>query len=94
MIVRLYSLFDRRMREFGAVMTAKNDEAILRGLEDQLKNSGGMIEKHPKDFDVYVVGEFDDESGEVARLAPKPIANIDVLLNPPAVNVPYVVKEA
>lgn len=62
--MNVYSLFDRKLRQYGQLMTERNDFGMQRGLSDGLRvNPESLISKHPGDFDLYQVGSFDDESG-------------------------------
>lgn len=98
MITRLYSMYDRRMREYGQIATAKNDESITRGISDSIRGSNSVVEKHPGDFDVYIVGEFNDETGEVVRLVPRLVCNVGEYLRevdaPPVEGMRVIPKEA
>lgn len=79
-VVYVYAMFDRKMKEFGAVATARNDDTIKRQLSTQLKGSGSMMEKYPDDFDVFRIGMFDPETGELARVPAQMVCNLVELL--------------
>lgn len=65
----IYSLFDLKMRQYGALVVARNDESIVRSLKDSLeKDTQSPVGKHPSDFELHELGEFDEESG---RLKPR-----------------------
>lgn len=69
--MNVYSLLDRKLRLFGQLMVERNDFGIQRGLADGIKsNSEALLSKHPDDFDLYQVGEFDDESGRMDAVSP------------------------
>lgn len=61
--MRVYSIFDRKTREFGSLVLAKNDEVARRAAIDAVKGSGSQLELHAADFDLYHVGGFDPEKG-------------------------------
>jgi len=69
--VNVYSLFDRKLRQYGQLVLERNDYGVQRGLGDGIKAQGeSLLAKHPEDFDLYQVAEFDDESGVVTALVP------------------------
>lgn len=47
--MRIYCLLDRKLREFGALMQAQNDEVITRLLRDTLP-AGSLPAVHPEDL--------------------------------------------
>lgn len=60
---KVYSVYDKKLQEFGQLAVSKNDESMRRALYDGVKGSQSMIEKYPQDFDLYRVGEFDPQQG-------------------------------
>lgn len=79
--MRVYSLLDRKLREYGPLVQANNAEAIKRALVDGLKGSNSLIEKHPEDFDLMEVGSFDLDTGELIGVKiPMLINNVATLL--------------
>lgn len=64
--MNVYSLFDRKVKLFGQLVLERNDFALQRGLVDSLRGSPDtLLAKHPEDFDLYRVGDFNDETGEL-----------------------------
>jgi len=79
----VYSLFDRKVREFGPPAIARNDETLLRELGDRVRSSpNSMMAQHPEDFDVMRVGEFFLETGYLAGVSGPPVLviNLETLL--------------
>lgn len=67
--MRLYSLYDRKMGEFGALVQSRSDEAVVRALRE-LFESDNQVSKYPEDFDLFYVGDIDVETGEVVAVFP------------------------
>lgn len=83
-MLRVYSVFDRKLREYGPLVLGANDEFTLRALQE-IRNSGSMMEKYPADYDLMDVGEFDVETGELNGSLPRLVQNLaDVLSQVPA----------
>lgn len=64
----MYSVFDRKLQEYGNVVLARNDEHIRRNLIDGVKGSKSVMELHPEDFDLVCLGTFDELKGEVSHV--------------------------
>lgn len=79
MVVVVYALFDRKLREYGAPVISKNEETMRRALVTELKGSNSMPDKYPEDFDLYELGTLDQDTGAIApRVAL--IANLSDIL--------------
>lgn len=60
----VYSLFDRKLRQYGGLVLERNDFAVQRALADGVRQQPeSLMAKHSDDFDLYEVGRFNDESG-------------------------------
>jgi len=77
----VYALFDTKMRQYGGLVVARNDEGIVRGLKDSLERDvQSPVGKHPEDFELHQLGEFDDETGKLHGLdSYRFVVNVGVL---------------
>lgn len=68
---RLYSIRDRKVGYMQPVIR-QNDAAAIRDFVATISLSGSesMLNLCPSDFDLYYVGTFDDESGELEHVMP------------------------
>lgn len=65
-MLRVYSLFDRKMREFGALVLAPTDGAVKRGLLEAFRSGRvSTLSQYPADFELHCLGTFDESSGEL-----------------------------
>lgn len=81
--MRLYSLFDRQMKEFGPIIAAQNDSVIVRNLRDNLPPQS-MEARHPEDFDLMFLGVISLETGVIASSTPSLVGGLSSLLVPPS----------
>lgn len=66
MMQGVYSVFDRKAKVFGILMFFANDEMAKRGAADLMRAGGDSPMNHyPDDFDVYKVGTFESDTGEI-----------------------------
>lgn len=80
--MNVYSLFDRKLRQYGQLVVERNDFVVQRGLADGIKGaSESLLARHPDDHDLYQVGQFDDESGVlVPMVPPRLVCNVQELV--------------
>lgn len=79
--MQIYSLLDRKLKEYGALVTAQNDEVIRRMAGDSVRGSKGLQELHAEDFDIMHVGEFDSDAGVLTSTrVPRLVANLKDIL--------------
>lgn len=86
-VLCVYSLFDRKLREYGPLVVERNDEAVIRSLTDGVRGSKSLMEMHPEDFDLFFVGSFNTASGVVVgasgeSFAPRLVGNLRDFLFP------------
>lgn len=82
--VKIYSLRDKKLGEFGQLVCMPTDEAVIRALKDSLgSGQAGTMNKYPEDFELYELGDMDVEEGRivVTRL-PRLVVNVGVLAQP------------
>lgn len=80
-VVCLFSLLDRKLREYGAVIASKNEETMRRDLVNRLRGSGTLEEKYSEDFDLYLVGEFAVETGVLTACeVPELVDNLRMII--------------
>lgn len=79
--MRMYSLFDRKMKEFGAVVLGSNDEVTKRALREGAPQMRGTLKEYPEDFDLYFLGEFEPETGVIVPASPPLVVeNVAIIL--------------
>ena len=69
MKMKMYSVRDLATNQFNQPFCEIADDAAIRGFSYQINNNGIMGFK-PTDFQLFQVGEFDLEKGDVASVLP------------------------
>lgn len=72
----VFSVRDRASDTYGSpFLTVARGQAI-RSFSDEVnrKDEGNQLFRHPEDFDLYELGEFDDSTGLFATGVPKQVA--------------------
>lgn len=67
----LYSYRDQ-LNGFGPIVLESNERTAVRGFSMAINNGNGLMGFSPKDYDLFLVGEFDIEKGIVMPASPGP----------------------
>lgn len=78
-----YSVYDRKTAAYHMPFYAPTDAAAARTLSDAVADPGSMLGRHPNDYVLYYVGDFDDQAGSYEPFAP-PRHIVDVIALVPA----------
>lgn len=82
MKLQAFSIFDEKSGVFGLPFFTKNKGMALRSFSDLVKDQNTSIFRHPDDFKLYLIGDFDDVSGELSHLAqPEFVAHAGDFIN-------------
>lgn len=73
MILKAYALLDTKVGAFGSPFFMTHEGYAIRAVMDIVKDMSTSIARHPFDYTLYEVGEFDDQLGMLAPMAPRPI---------------------
>lgn len=82
MIQGIYSVKDLKAGAFAPPFFQPRDESAVRAFSDAITDGDSMLRRHPEDFALYCLGEYDDNLGIVAGLEhPKLLATAQGLLD-------------
>jgi len=65
MIVKVFTLRDKKVEVFGLPFCAQNEKAAQRMVQQSMEMTNSQIGRYPEDFDVYEIAEFDDNNGQI-----------------------------
>lgn len=65
MIVGLFSIFDKKAAAYSPPFSAPTRGAAVRMFSDVASDPQSMVCKHPEDFQLVIVGDFNPDSGAV-----------------------------
>jgi len=69
MKTRLYSVYDLKAKAFLQPFFSVLDGTAIRAFSTAVNDPSTMLNKHPEDYILFYVGEFDDESGALSAAA-------------------------
>ena len=71
---KVVSVRDRAVATFGQPIFCSAIGQAVRSFGDEIKNTSSPFNKHPEDYDLYYLGEFDDDTGEFINVKPEQVA--------------------
>lgn len=80
----IVALKDTAARVFGTPFFVQATAQAVRSLRDEVnsKESTSDVNRHPDDFELYMVGEFDEDSGVVTSIEPRLVSRAKDLRDP------------
>lgn len=84
MKLRMYSIYDKKTKLYHPPAFCHNAGHAMRVFKGVFFDKNSMMSRFPVDYDIYDLGGFDDNSGEVAGDKPTFICTLDSLneINP------------
>lgn len=82
MVYGVYGYRDNKFA-FGPIWNDANDEVAKRGFAMMMNNGQSIMGFAPADFDLFKIGEFDSETGQITSIWPiQFICNGRAVVNP------------
>lgn len=69
MIFGIYAIRDAKT-SFMSLTVEYSDEAAKRNFSHAVRNAESLMNSHPNDFDLYKLGEYNSETGEIFPATP------------------------
>jgi len=63
--MKMYSIYDKKMGSYMVPMFVKHIVEIQRNMIQVMSNEKSLVAQFPTDFEVYLLGEFNDKTGEL-----------------------------
>jgi hypothetical protein len=92
MKLNVYSIFDQAAEAFVTPFFMQNDGLAMRAFQDNVNaNDENNISKHPEQFSLYKIGEYDDKVGVIDSYEqPKVVARAIELKNEQTYSLPEI----
>ena len=78
----IFSVYDKKAEYFLQPMFARNAAQMLRDLSDVVSNRDSLLGKHPEDYAVYQLAQFDEISGAIFECNRVKLGDCDSLFRP------------
>lgn len=70
MLLRAYSIFDRKSLVYNTPFFTHTNAAAVRMLSDLVNDAGTNIGRHPADYVLYCIGHYSDQDAGLSPFAP------------------------
>lgn len=73
---KVLAVRDRAIDAYGQPFFSSSVGGAVRSFSDEVNRAGenNQLNKHPEDFDLFLLGEFDDNTGEFDTTRPAQVA--------------------
>lgn len=75
----LCSVYDSKVSAYAPPFPAKTRGEAIRIFSDAVRDPSTLLSKHPEDYRLFLLGEFDDNSGHIVNSQVEPIIGADEL---------------
>lgn len=93
MITKMFSVFDSKAGNFSPPFFMVSIGQAVRSFQDIASDQSTMIARHPEDFSLFFIGEFDDAIGEVTMLKHQNLG-VAASFKKPEISIPEVFTES
>jgi len=73
MLHQVFSVYDSKAQIYSSPWLAMNKSVAIRQFTDSVNDSSLVFNKHPEDYALFHLGDFDDVSGVMISL-PSPLS--------------------
>ncbi len=73
----LVSLYDRATEAYAPIMTVNTRNEAIRSFREAVNDPQTPINRNPTDYELYVLGQYNDETGSITPNAPELIARAE-----------------
>lgn len=74
MILKVFSVFDSKAAVFGNPFVDQREQSAVRNFSDAVNdgsNPNNLWHKHPEDFSLFLVGDFNTDTGRLSHTVPE-----------------------
>ncbi len=74
MLHKIYSVFDEKANAYALPYFIASEGLALRAFSDACNDKNTSLNKHPVDYTLWCLGEYDDNSGAIISEKPRYVA--------------------
>lgn len=75
MKLKMFAIFDTKAGCYSTPFFMQNKGLAIRAMQDMAMDNRTVINKHPADFVLFLLGEFDDNTGVIEKLTIENLGN-------------------
>lgn len=69
MIYKIFSVYDSKVEAYLQPFFSPSNGAALRAFTDIVNDPNSQFSKHPEDYTLFVIGEYNDETAKISSLS-------------------------
>lgn len=69
MILEVYSIRDAKAEYFNTPFFQKTKGEAIRNFSNAVNDEKTQLNQHPEDFDLWKIGQWDDQKGQIVSLS-------------------------
>lgn len=69
----IFSIYDNKAETFNTPMYVPAKGVAIRAFSDQANDPQSMLNKHPQDYELFCIGDFDADIGLLTPMTPQSI---------------------
>lgn len=73
-ILKVLAVRDRAVDAYGTPVFVSAVGQAVRSFVDECNRDDSQLSQHPEDFDLYLIGEYDQDRGQLLPLDPRQVA--------------------
>lgn len=74
-MIRIFAIYDQKLEAYNRPFFLISDGVAIRAFQDEINNKESELSKHPDDYELYKIGEYNEETGEINPNLPQLIAS-------------------
>lgn len=74
MTSKIYAIYDHATEAFGQPFFTKSQGQAIRSFRDECENKESQFNKHAKDFDLFYLGEYNEDNGQITQTGAERVA--------------------
>ena len=78
----VFSVFDTKAAVYGTPFFMAREQMAIRAFTDLCNDGNTMVGKHPEDFTLFHLGDFDDDAGCLHPVKPRGLVTAASLIKP------------
>jgi hypothetical protein len=71
---KIFSIYDVKGQSYQIFNITTTKGESVRSFGDEIQNKNSIISKHPEDYSLFLIGEYDDQKGEFTSIKPELLA--------------------
>lgn len=73
-MMKIITVRDKAVEAYGTPFFTKTIGQAIRSFRDELARDESPMGQHPEDYDLYFIGDYEEESGAITAMKPLVIA--------------------